>query len=66
MPKLTPEAQKRVDAFLKEYGQLVEKHKVDFANYPLYIPDGAGGFKTLVQSTPVDTTNFPQKSPFIP
>lgn len=55
-------------AFLKEYGELVEKHQVDFANYPVYVPDGQGGFKTIIQSTPVSLKNRPQepqKSPFV-
>lgn len=55
-------------AFLKEYGELVAKHQVDFANYPVYVPDGQGGFKTIIQNTPVSLKNRPQepqKSPFV-
>lgn len=52
-------------AFLKEYGELVEKHQMDLATYPVFIPDGQGGFKVTVQSTPVDISNQPKKSPFI-
>lgn len=55
----------RVNAFIKEYGELVAKHKIDFATYPVYVPDGTGGFKVTIQNTPVDITNSPQKSPFI-
>lgn len=55
----------RVNAFIKEYGELVTKHGVDFATYPTYVPDGQGGFKTIVQNTPVDIKNQPRKSPFI-
>lgn len=54
-----------VSEFLKDYQALVAKHKVDFANYPVYIPDGEGGFKTIIQSTPVDMSNLPQKSTFM-
>lgn len=57
--------QKKIQEFLTEYKALVEKHNVDFANYPVYIPDGEGGFKTIIQSTPVDMSNMPQKSPFM-
>lgn len=46
----------RVDVFLKEYRELTEKHKIDFAHYPVYVPDGNGGFKTVLQATPVDIT----------
>lgn len=52
-------------ACLKEYGELVEKHQMDLATYPVFIPDGQGGFKVTVQSTPVDISNQPKKSPFI-
>lgn len=59
------EAMERKQAFLKEYGELVEKHKIDFATYPVFVPDGAGAFKVIMQSTPVDMTNQPKKSPFV-
>lgn len=55
----------RVNAFIKEYGELVKKHEVDFATYPVFVPDGQGGFKVIVQNTPVDIKNQPRKSPFI-
>lgn len=59
------EVKERVSAFLKDYGDMVNKHGVDFASYPVYVPDGQGGFKTVVQNTPVDIRNQPKKSPFI-
>lgn len=59
------EQNERVNLFLKEYGELVAKHGVDFASYPTYIPDGQGGFRVVVQNTPVDIKNQPKKSPFI-
>lgn len=69
MPNQSPEEQKesevRRDLFFKRYGELVEDCKYDFANYPVWVPDGQGGFKTVIQSTPVDTKNMPQKSPFV-
>lgn len=55
---------KRAEAFIKEYGELVEKHKMDFAHYPMYIPDNHGGFKTVIQGTPVDMT--PKEADFVP
>ena len=58
------EVQKRSEAFLKDYGELVEKHKIDIAAYPVYQPDGQGGFKTVIQQSCVDTTNQPYRSPF--
>lgn len=56
---------KKGEAFLKEYGELVQKHQMDFAAYPVFVPDGQGGFKIVVQSTPIDISNQPKKSPFI-
>jgi len=53
------------EAFIKEYGELVTKHGFDFASYPVWVPDGSGGFKTMIQSTPVDISKQPQKSPFV-
>lgn len=55
----------RAQLFIKEYGELVAKHKMDFATYPMFTPDGEGGFKITVQNTPVDMTNQPVKSPFV-
>ncbi len=59
------ERKEKGTAFMKEYGELVEKHQIDFATYPVFIPDGKGGFQIVVQSTPVDISNQPKKSPFI-
>lgn len=55
----------RVNAFIKEYGELVMRHKVDFATYPMFVPDGKGGFKIITQSTPVDIGNQPIRSDFM-
>lgn len=55
----------RLNAFVTEYGELVQKHKVDFATYPVFVPDGAGGFKVVVQNTPIDISKQPTKSPFV-
>lgn len=62
---MNEESQKKIEAFLTDYKALVEKHHVDFANYPMFVPDGEGGFKTIVQSTPVDLSTVNQKSSFI-
>lgn len=59
------DVEERAKAFIAEYGQLVEKHGIDFATYPVFVPDGQGGFKVIMQNTPVDTKNQPQKSPFV-
>ncbi len=59
------EEQTKNAEFLKEYGELVTKHQRDFASYPVWVPDGQGGFKTIIQNTPVDIKNQPKKSPFV-
>jgi hypothetical protein len=47
-------SKEKTDAFIKEYGELVEKHGIDFAHYPMFVPDGTpGGFRFVLQSTPV-------------
>lgn len=58
----TEEEKKAIEAFLEEYGELVKKHEIDFVNYPMWQPDGQGGWKMLVQTTPVSTKNQPVKS----
>lgn len=57
----------RAEAFMKEYGELVAKHGVDFASYPVWAPnkDLPGSFITYLQMTPVDTKNQPVASPFV-
>jgi len=62
---MNEELQKKLEAFLEEYKALIQKHNIDFAHYPMYIPDGQGGFKTIIQSTPVDMSTMPKESPFI-
>lgn len=59
------EVQQRANDFIKRYGDLVKETKMDFASFPQYVPDGQGGFRTIIQNTPVDITNQPVKSPFI-
>lgn len=61
----TEEQQKRIKAFLEAYGKLVDEHEVDFANYPIWVPDQNGSFKCMVQSTPVDIKDRPKPSPFV-
>lgn len=55
----------RINTFISEYEALVKKHGIDFAQYPVYVPDGNGAFKTVLQNTPVDVSNQPVKSPIV-
>jgi hypothetical protein len=60
------DAEERVELFLERYEALVKELEVDFANYPIYIPDGGGGFRTVLQSKPIDIKALPQQSNFVP
>lgn len=59
------ENEEKFKLFIKEYGELVEKHKVDLATFPIYVPNDRGGFDTQIQSTPVDISKQPVKSNFM-
>ncbi len=56
--------EKRKTDFLTNYKQLIDDHKVDLFSYPAFVPDGEGGFKVIVRTDIVDTTDQPVKSPF--
>jgi hypothetical protein len=63
------ERQEKGTLFLKDYKELVDKHQMDLATYPVFVPDGNGGFKIIVQSTPVPlppkTEDAPVESTFM-
>lgn len=65
-PEVAPDFEERAKAFLTDYGELVKKHNIDIAAYPVYMPDGQGSFKTVIQQSTVDTTDQPYRSPFVP
>lgn len=46
--------QKRVEEFMKDYKALTDKYKVDYTQFPMYIPDQKGGFITVIQNQPID------------
>lgn len=46
--------EERIKKFTEEYGKLVKEYEVDYATYPVFVPDGQGGFKVVVQASPVD------------
>ena len=65
VPQVDPEFEKRAEVFLKEYGELVAKHKIDIAAYPVYMPNEQGQFMTVIQQSTVDTSNQPYRSTFM-
>lgn len=54
----------RAEAFIKEYGELVKKHDVDFSSYPQLVPKD-GVFVLVVNATTVDMKNKPVPSGFV-
>ena len=59
------ELQERLAKFMDAYKKLVDEHQADFAAFPVFVPDGQGAFKVIIQMQPVDMRNRPQKSPFV-
>jgi shikimate 5-dehydrogenase len=54
----------RAATFIKEYGELVKKHEVDFSAYPQLVPKD-GVFVTVINTTTVDMKNKPVPSGFV-
>lgn len=44
----------KINKFLEGYKRLVDEHNVDFITIPMFIPDGQGGFRIVVQSQAID------------
>ncbi len=55
------EEQARIEAFMVDYQALVDKHKVDMFTFPVWVMDGEGGFKTVLQAQPI-----PKRDPDAP
>lgn len=63
---MTPDEQKaKTEAFIKEFGELVAKHKMDFMAYPLWQPSPTGEWRMTIQTQAVSTKDQPIKSPFV-
>jgi hypothetical protein len=56
----------RIDAFIKDYGELRNKHKIDIASAPSFVPNDRGTWELVINMQPVDISNELIKSPFIP
>lgn len=59
------ELQERTKNFIDRYGELVQETKIDFASFPVFEPDGQGGFKIIIRSVPMDVSSRPEPSPFM-
>lgn len=62
-PTPEDETTARFNAFIADYKSIVDKHQMDFAAFPMFVPDGQGSFKVIVQQQPVDIANQPKASP---
>ena len=60
--------EKRKEKFMEwlstGYKAKMEELGCDMMSVPLYVPDGQGGFKTVVDTSVVDVSSRPIKSPF--
>lgn len=46
------------------YKSKMDELKCDLYSYPVYVPDGQGGYKTVIQTEVVDIADQPIRSPF--
>lgn len=56
--------EERKKEFIKAYGELVEQHKMDFVNFPVFVPAPDGSFKIVMQNAVIPTEQA-VKSPFV-
>lgn len=52
----------RMEAFMGEYAALIEKYNVDIFSFPVWVPDGNGGFTTVLNKQPI-VTDRPRSTP---
>lgn len=64
----TADFEERKKIFLEwiktEYKAKMDETRCDFYHYPMFVPNGKGGFELIVNSEIVDITNAGMKSPF--
>ncbi|MFA5937639.1 MAG: hypothetical protein WC822_07225 [Candidatus Paceibacterota bacterium] len=63
-PNMTPEEKEQFEkdstAFFEDYKELVKKHNIDFATFPVLVPDKKGMFMV---STQTSTMRPPKANP---
>lgn len=60
----TEPTREQIDLFIKEYGELREKHKLDFISIPQFTPSETGTWELRVVPQIVSTEQ-PVPSPFM-
>lgn len=65
-PNISEEEKKSIELFVKEYGELVQKHQVDFVHLPVFVPVQGGDWIVRLQHQAISLKNRPIKSPFVP
>ena len=61
IPEENADLNKRIKDFSSDLGDLVKKHNIDVAAFPVYVADGKGGFTTVIQQSCINV-----KAPLIP
>lgn len=59
----TPE--ERGQELIKRHGENVKELNMDFATFPQWVPDGQGGFRTIIQTQAIDVTPKAVPSNFV-
>ncbi len=57
--------QEKIDVFIKEYGELRDKHRLDFISIPTYHPNDKGSWELKI-ATQVAQIDTPSPEEFIP
>ena len=47
-------SEEKINKFMKKYEALTKECGVDIVSFPVWIPDGNGGFKMTIQAQPID------------
>ncbi len=59
------EFEKKKAEFLEKYKALIDEYQLDFASFPVLVPNAQGVFEIRINTDVIDTAHRPIKSPFI-
>ena len=63
MNDIETDIKERREKFLKAYGKLREEYQIDFASFPVWVPNDRGSFETVMNTDAVDLKYRSVKSP---